>query len=119
MIDDQLCCPRRRLRSRVGHQVGYRLILLMADACDHRDGKPGDGPGDTVVVEDEKVRLGAAAANDHHGIISDLAVEDVDKPVHEGLGITVALYGCKILCRLYAVPIRIVLQSMLEILPAG
>jgi hypothetical protein len=119
LIDDELggfgWCFGRGMR----HEVGDRLILLVADAGDDRNGEFGDGLSDHVVVEDEEVGLCAAAADDDHCVIAVAAVEDVDQAGEELLGIVLALHDGKIFVYPECIAEGVVVEGMVEVLPAG
>src|SRR5829696_7419289 len=48
--------------------VGHAAIDLVAEPGEHRDGRPGDGQGDALVVEGGQVGAGATPADDDDGV---------------------------------------------------
>ena len=101
------------------HEVGDRLILLVADPGDDGDGEFGNGLSDHIVVEDEEVGLCAAAADDDHSVVAVAAVEDVDQAGEELLGVVLALYYGKIFVNPERIAERVIIEGMVEVLPAG
>ena len=119
MVDDEFGCFCGCFGWGVGHQIGDGLVFLVADAGDDRDWKFGDGLADTIVVEDEKVGLCAAAAYDDDGVVWFCAGEHIDQPGQELLCVVLALNDGEIVIDGKAVAEWVVFQGVMEVLPAG
>src|SRR5579872_6757280 len=119
MVDDQLGGFRRGLSDPVGHQIGNGLVLLVAYSGDNGYREFGNGFSDEVLIEEKKISLGTPAADDDSGIIRLPAPEDGYQRIDELLGIDLALDHGIVRIRPEGITMRVVVQGMFEVLPAG